>query len=270
MRGQWGDLGCLWMNVLTVQWASSTYVLRCCFPVTIRGLVGPSTWLKWLLSITLRTTLPTFPSPLRLVLVITKPCVDSLHRNILLSLLCQIISNFLPTLRSVQITFFQLYFKKGSLYINETVSLPLLSCHFWLRSVCATKDWEKKGGKTFPQFPHIVLWHPLWHSDKSTAPPRSAEIHPSHLITGWNYRLSPVDGSRFWFSVLFRAIWMDYKLEWIWITSGSIHSIFYSSGEKEVYLCVCHGFYYYDLVEKHHLPRGTPTVIEWFYRSLLW
>ncbi len=42
MRGQWGDLGCLWMNVLTVQWASSTYVLMCCLPVTIRGLVGPS------------------------------------------------------------------------------------------------------------------------------------------------------------------------------------------------------------------------------------
>ncbi len=30
------------MNVLTVQWAASTYALLCCLPVTIRGLVGPS------------------------------------------------------------------------------------------------------------------------------------------------------------------------------------------------------------------------------------
>jgi hypothetical protein len=30
------------MNVLTVQWSSSTYALVCCLLVTIRGLVGPS------------------------------------------------------------------------------------------------------------------------------------------------------------------------------------------------------------------------------------
>jgi hypothetical protein len=32
------------MNVLTVQWSSSTYALVCCLLVTIRGLVGPSNW----------------------------------------------------------------------------------------------------------------------------------------------------------------------------------------------------------------------------------
>ncbi len=42
MRGQWGDMGCLWMNVLTVQLDTSTYVLLFCSSVTIRGLVGPS------------------------------------------------------------------------------------------------------------------------------------------------------------------------------------------------------------------------------------
>ena len=81
------------------------------------------------------TPVPPSPRPPVLVLVVTNPCVDFLHINVLPTLLCQNSSNILSTFLTMEKIFFELCFKIGSVCTCEFVSLQLcLSCNDEIRS----------------------------------------------------------------------------------------------------------------------------------------